>query len=130
MRRALVFIVAIVVLGALGAGFYLIGPPAEERMRRLDVRRRMDLERLRLATDLYWTRHNRLPATLDELAAEAGTHIYSRDPQTGQPYGYAVKGGTYELCAEFARASESGSDFWSHGAGRQCFAVTARRIKP
>jgi hypothetical protein len=131
MRRALVFIVAIVVLGALGAGFYLIGPPAEERLRRLDERRRTDLQRLQLATDLYWTRHNRLPATLDELAAEAGTHIYSRDPQTGQPYGYAVKGGgTYELCAEFARASESGGDFWAHGIGRRCFTVTARTIQP
>jgi len=93
MRRVLVIIVVLVVLGALGGGFYLIGPPSEGRARRLDERREMDLQRLQLATNLYWTRNNRLPATLDELAAEAGTNMYSRDPQSGQPYTYALKGG-------------------------------------
>jgi len=131
MRRVLVIIVVLVVLGALGGGFYLIGPPSEGRARRLDERREMDLQRLQLAADLYWTRNKRLPATLDELAAEAGTNIYSRDPQTGQPYSYAVKGSdTYELCAEFARESEGRGDFWSHGIGRRCFRVTPRRITP
>lgn len=131
MRKLLVVIVVMVVLGALGGGFYLIGPPAAERTRRLDERRRMDLQRLQLAANLYWTRNNRLPATLDELAVEAGTNIYSRDPQTGQPYGYTVKGSdTYELCAEFARESEETRDFWSHPAGRRCYAITARRIQP
>ena len=112
MKKIVVVVAVLLVLGALGGGFYLIGPPAEERTRRLDERRRMDLQRLQLATDLYWSRNNRLPATLDELAAEAGTNIYSRDPQTGQPYSYAVKGGdAYELCAEFARESEGRGDF-------------------
>lgn len=131
MRKVLVIIVVLVVLGALGGGFYLIGPPSEGRARRLDERREMDLQRLQLATNLYWTRNNRLPATLDELAAEAGTNIYSRDPQTEQPYSYVVKSGdTYELCAEFARESEGRGEFWAHGVGRQCFTVTAKRITP
>ena len=53
---------------------------------------------------------------------EAGTDIYARDPETGVPYGYRVKAGdTYELCAEFARASELRGDFWSHGAGKAVF---------
>jgi hypothetical protein len=131
MKKVVVVVAVLLVLGALGGGFYLIGPPAEERTRRFDERRRMDLQRLQLATDLYWTRNNRLPATLDELAAEAGTNIYSRDPQTGQPYSYAVKGGdTYELCAEFARESQGRGDFWAHGIGRRCFTVTPRRITP
>lgn len=131
MRKAVVIIAVLVVLGALGGGFYLIGPPSDARARRFDERREVDLQRLRLATDLYWTRNHRLPATLEDLAKEAGTDIYSRDPQTGHPYLYAVKGGdTYELCAAFARESERRSDFWSHGAGMRCFAVTARRIEP
>jgi hypothetical protein len=131
MRKVLVIIVVLVVLGALGGGFYLIGPPSEGRARRFDERREMDLQRLRLAAYLYWTRNKRLPTTLDDLAKEAGTDIYSRDPQSGQPYTYALKGGdTYELCAEFARESEGRGNFWSHPAGRYCYAITAKVIAP
>ena len=118
-------------LGALGGGFYLIGPPAEERARRFDALREANLQRLRLAADLYWTRNRRLPASLDELHKEAGTNIYARDPQSGAAYEYAVKGSdAYELCAEFARASEAGGDFWAHGEGRQCFSISARTVMP
>jgi hypothetical protein len=131
MRNVVVVIAVLVVLGALGGGFYLVGPPAEERVRRLDSRREADLQRLRLAADLYWTRNRRLPSTLDELHKEAGTTIYARDPQSGQPYEYMVKASdVYELCAEFARESELRGDFWSHGAGRQCFEVRAKTITP
>ena len=131
MRKAVVIAVVLVVLGALGGGFYLVGAPAEERARTLDARRELDLQRLRLAADLYWTRNKRLPSSLDELAREAGTNIYARDPQTGTPYAYVVNGAqTYELCAEFARASEHRDDFWSHAAGRQCYPIVASRVTP
>jgi hypothetical protein len=131
MRKVVVVVAVMVVLGALGGGFYLIGPPAEERVRRLDSRRGTDLQRLRLAADLYWTRHRRLPATLDELHTEAGTNIYARDPQSGEPYEYAVKGNdVYELCATFARESDGRADFWAHGVGRHCFQITAKQITP
>lgn len=131
MRKALAALVFAIVGAALAGGFYLIGPPAEARARRLDGRRETDLQRLRLAADLYWTRNSRLPASLDELAKEAGTNIYSRDPANGESYEYSVKTpDTYELCAVFARDSEMGGNFWSHGAGRRCFAITAKVIKP
>ena len=131
MRNVVVVIAVLVVLGALGGGFYLIGPPAEERARRLDERRETDLQRLRLAADLYWTRNKRLPSSLDELATEAGTNIYARDPESGAPYAFALKGeSAYELCAEFGRPSESRGDFWSHPAGRHCYAITAKAIQP
>jgi hypothetical protein len=131
MRTAVIVIVVLVVLGAIGGGFYLVGPPAEERERHLDARRENDLQRLRLAADLYWTRNGRLPATLDDLAKEAGTNIYSQDPQSGERYSYSVMSGdTYELCAEFARESEDRSDFWTHGTGKRCFTITAKQIRP
>ena len=131
MKKVVIAVVVLLVLGALGVGFYLIGPPSEERARRLDERREMDLQRLQFATDLYWTRNNRLPVTLDELATEAGTNIYSRDPQSARPYSYAVKDDdTYELCAEFTHESEARGGFWSHGVGRRCFLLTAKRIRP
>ena len=131
MRKTVALLVFAIVGAALGGGFYLIGPPAEARARRLDGRRETDLQRLRLATDLYWTRNGRLPASLEDLAKEAGTNIYSRDPEHGGPYEYAVKAAdSYELCAVFARDSEPRGDFWSHGEGRRCFQVTARAIRP
>src|SRR5918992_1149188 len=99
MRKTVIVIVVLVVLGALGGGFYLVGPPAEQRARTLDARREADLRRLRLAADLYWTRNKRLPSSLDELATEAGTDIYARDPETGLPYPYVVRDPqAYELC--------------------------------
>jgi hypothetical protein len=131
MRNALIVIVVLVVLGALGGGFYLIGPPADERSRRLDMRRETDLQRLRLAADLYWTRNGRLPPTLEDLHTEAGTNVYARDPESGEPYTYTVKGNdTYELCANFARESERRADFWSHPAGRYCYSITAKAVGP
>ena len=131
MKKVLITIAVLVVLGALGGGFYLVGPPARERERRLDIRRVNDLQRLRLAADLYWTRNGRLPATLDALAKEAGTNIYSSDPASGERYSYAVTSSdTYELCAGFTGESASRGDFWSHGPGRQCFRMTAKEIKP
>ena len=128
--RKVVIVVAVAVLGALGGGFYLIGPPADERARRLDGQRESDLHQLRLAVDLYWTRNNRLPASLDELATEAGTTIYSRDPESRQAYEYSVTPpDQYALCAAFARESEA-RDFWSHGIGHRCFRIVARAIRP
>jgi hypothetical protein len=130
MRKSVGVIVVLVVGAAVGGGFYLIGPPAEQRARTLDARREMDLQRLRIATDLYWTRNKRLPVSLDELAIEAGTNIYARDPETGASYTYVVKAPeAYELCADFTRASAR-SDFWSHGAGRQCYSITVRELRP
>jgi hypothetical protein len=130
MRKVLIAIVFTVVVGAIAAGFFLLGTPSEERTRRLDERRLSDLRRLQLATDLYWTRNGRLPLTLDDLAKEAGTGIYSRDPTSGQPYEYRVKDAdTYELCVVFEREQPSGG-FWSHGAGRRCFEITSQKIRP
>ncbi len=131
MRKVVVVVAVLVVLGALGGGFYLVGPPADQRARRLDERRENDLRQLRLAIDLYWTRNNTLPASLQELAKEAGTTIYSRDPERGGPYEYSVQPpDRYEVCATFTRESEARDDFWSHGSGRQCYSITARRIRP
>jgi hypothetical protein len=131
MRKTLASIAVLAVLGALAGGFYLVGPPAEERVRRLDARREMDLQRLRLAADLYRTRNRRLPASLGELHQEAGTSIYARDPQSGEPYIYTVRGeDAYELCAEFARESDQPGGFWSHRAGKHCYAVTAKPVRP
>jgi hypothetical protein len=131
MRKAVVLAAFVVVVAAVAGGVYLVGPPAEARARRLDARRQTDLQGLRMAVDLYWTRSGRLPESLDELTHEAGRNIDSRDPETGEPYGYTVRAADrYELCAGFARDSEMRSDFWSHGAGRRCFQIAAKAVRP
>ena len=103
-----------IVLGLSGAavaaavvlGVVFLGSPAQERERRIDDRRLSDLHGIGAAADLYWTRHGRLAASLDDLAAEPGVRISTRDPSTSEMYGYrALDEGRYEVCATFAADS-------------------------
>lgn len=122
------------VVAAVVGGLTLLGSPAEERMRRIDKRRVDDLSEIARATDLYWTRHKRLPSSLEELSGEPGVVVSSRDPETTQAYEYRVlSNGSYELCAHFDRASAerraSGVKIWSHGIGKQCFQLETKNIR-
>lgn len=124
-----------VVAAAVVGGLLLLGPPAQERMRRLDARRVDALRALAASVDLYWTRQGRLPESLEQLSRESGFRAPLLDPETGKPYGYRVLDGRrYELCAEFARdvRDETGlpaRDFWAHGSGPWCFQLAAREIR-
>ena len=119
------------VAGAIVAGLMIVGSPGNERMRRVDDRRVRDLVDITRAVNGYWTKHARLPSSLDELLESPGTAVESRDPLTGQPYSFGVLGmKTYELCADFQRESsdinsDASSRFWSHGTGRRCFRLEA-----
>lgn len=132
--HALVGLAIAVVVIALVSGVIVLGPPSEERARRLDDRRVEDLRGIALALDLYWSRHQRLPTSLDELSRESGVSISSSDPGTTQLYDYRVLDDTtYELCAHFQRDSSEPSQrvsesFWYHGAGRRCFQPKVERI--
>jgi hypothetical protein len=110
--------------------FALLDSPSQERVRRLDGRRVEELRALAGALDLYWSRRGALPGALDALAQEQGFAPQATDPATGRPYEYRVLGAsTYELCAEFERPAEEGdpAGFWSHGAGRHCFQLEAKK---
>ncbi len=97
---------AAVVIAAVAAGLFVLGSPAEERARRFDERRVTDLHAIAAATDVYWTRHARLPESLEELASEPGVRIATGDPASSLPYGYrALDDAGYELCAYFERES-------------------------
>jgi len=109
----------------------------EERSRRVDQRRVSDLRGIAAATDLYWTRHSTLPVSLDELTAEPGVQISTRDPGTSEIYSYQPMDSThYEICASFERESGETSreparaerNLWAHGSGRQCFQLEADEI--
>jgi hypothetical protein len=127
-------LVTVAVLAAIAAGIGLIGSPADERVRQLDERRVQDLTGVARTVDLFWTRNGRLPASLDELAKEPGASITTSDPSTNAAYEYqAIDARTYELCAQFETDSAElrrpgGTDFWSHGPGRQCFRREAQKV--
>jgi hypothetical protein len=131
-------LLVVVVVAAVAIGIALLGPPAEERAHRIDERRVRDLAAIARTVDLYWTRHTRLPSTLEELVKEPGGNVRLNDPNTNDVYEYRpLEAKVYELCARFERDSPQADDggrlaiargypaeggqFWSHGAGRQCF---------
>lgn len=121
-----------VVLALIGS-FLVLDSPSQERVRRLDARRVENLRMLAGAVDLHWSRGGTLPEALDALAQEQGFAPQVADPETGRPYEYRPLGpSTYELCAQFDRGTEEEGlarpgDFWSHGAGRQCFQLEAKK---
>ena len=130
-KRALAGALVVVVAAAVATGIVIIGSPGEERTRRLDTRRVSDLQQISQSVEVYHTRHQRVPASLDELSQEPGLAIVARDPVNGQPYGYrSVDSDSYELCATFDReTTEVRSDFWSHGSGMQCFKLKTKQTK-
>lgn len=119
--------VTVVVLVALIVGGYVAGSPAEARLRRMDQRRVEDLQRARYLLARYWTRHGRLPLSLDSLAPLSGDTSGFRDPVSGLAYDYrTTSDSTYELCAEFARPGpeewqRAREEEWRHPGGRYCF---------
>ena len=126
--RVLAAVVVLAVVAVVATGIVLIGPPGEERGRRLDQRRVNDLTSIGYAVTRYWQTNKRLPESIEEMARESGiADPFSRDPISGEPYSYRQFDSTsYELCATFnaASASGTGGDPWSHGAGRRCFRRT------
>ncbi len=125
-KRILGVATSMVVIAVI-AGIVVIGSPAEGRFQALDTGRIADLQGIMEASDDYWARNERLPASLEELARDARTDVNTIDPGTALPYDYRVLGeDTYQLCASFDRPSQnppsrSAADFWRHGAGQQCF---------
>ena len=129
-RRTLVIVLVIVVALVVIRGIMIIGSPSEERTRRMDSRRINDLQGVSRSIAVYHTRHQQVPASLEELAREPGFANVARDPVTDRPYGYRmVDANSYQLCGTFDRetADDRAEVFWAHGVGEQCFTLN---IKP
>lgn len=131
--RTVIAIVAVAII----ASFFIIGSPAEERMRRFDERRISDLQSIQWEIVNFWQRKERLPETLDELTDDIRGFRAPQDPETKEPYEYQKSENlTFELCATFVLknegvgfpeklVSERGiNESWSHGAERTCFERT------
>ncbi len=130
-RDPLPVVVGVAATAALVAGLVTLGPPAGQRLERLDARRAQDLDAIARAIDRYTATHERLPATLDELRQRSDVQVAVTDPVTQTPYTYEAGAGTaYQLCATFERPTvgrdlRRGPPFSRHEAGRHCFRLRA-----
>lgn len=140
-----VIVVVLMVAAVTLTGLILAGSPLAVRERRFDQQRVNDLRAISVVVDEYYARTGHLPATLDDLSKPKVVRFYYLpsivDPQTLQPYEYAVSGKSgYRLCATFAQATkQQGADSanemmdfaypekrgWEHSAGRACFELLA-----
>lgn len=133
-----VYLVIAVVVAAVVAGFFVVGSPQEERLRKLDERRVGDLQFIQGQVVNFWQNKGRLPNNLAELEDDIrGTRVPT-DPETGLAYGYEARGPeTLALCATFALANLSEKaasryanpyyeydESWVHGEGIMCFERT------
>ena len=124
-RRITVSVVTVAAVAiAVVYGLTRVGPPRDQRERRLDERRIEDLRRIARAIDLHWTRHGSLPAALDVLSEATVRDVTFNDPESEEPYEYRVETpSTFELCGSFGTdwLDPSVDLFWSHPMGSPLF---------
>lgn len=141
------YIVIAVVGISIIAGFFVLGTPKEERMRRFDSQRISDLQTIQWQVINYWQAKGKLPESLSTLVDETQGVRPPIDPETGTAYEYKIideEKLTFELCANFktqnsaseaedvAKSSRSYGPYgpepvnwnWQHGADRTCFERT------
>jgi hypothetical protein len=134
IKRGVAIAVVVGVGAAVATGLKVLGSPAEARARKLDEQRVSDLQQLANTLDSYRTRHGHLAESTEVAAREFDLVVVLRDPLTNQRYDYRILSQrSYELCADFQRASQLDPrfphvGFWSHGAGHHCFEITAREL--
>jgi hypothetical protein len=135
MRAPLIFssVAALVVAGAVSAGFFVLGTPGDVRMRRLDQQRVEDIMEIKSEILNYYISNKVLPESLAKMQEpdSSDSNINFKDRVSGKPYEYKVKDNvSYDLCAEFG--AEAGDDdmkaveretspFWNHERGRHCY---------
>ncbi len=131
-------IVLIAITSACIVGFFVVGPPSEERARRMDMQRVNDLQQVMSAVDQFYnqTNYQRLPTSLEELRGAQNVYLASiRDPQTKEPYRYnTINTLSYSLCATFETPVDTsnqqpsytympGNTFWDHPTGEKCYTL-------
>ncbi|MCX6788268.1 MAG: hypothetical protein NTZ36_00075 [Candidatus Jorgensenbacteria bacterium] len=135
-----IYTVISVVSVAILAGFFIVGSPNEQRLRRFDEQRVSDLRSIQYNVATYWQAKQRLPNALADLNDPLRGVTIPVDPETSNAYEVHATGEVqFELCSLFNRIgnSEGGSfisvpvgggaplsDDWKHDAGRVCFSRT------
>lgn len=134
------YVVILIVLIAIIAGFFIAGSPKEERARKFDEQRVSNLQFIQGEIINYWLRKAALPQKLDELRDDIRGVSIPQDPENGTAYAYEMLGPeSFKLCAVFNRPSlgkeftapqparpyyypePAFSENWSHDSGSTCF---------
>lgn len=139
--KLVVTVAGLVVLGSIVAGFFIVGSPFEQRMRRFDEQRVSDLQQIQWQVTNYWQFKQKMPDSLADLNDPLRGFRVPVDPKTGQAYEYNNESRddtlAFELCATFGLPSsdesihgkyavpygpqgEAPSD-WAHDVGKVCF---------
>lgn len=140
------------VLLGIFLGFMIGGSPATERNRSFDETRATHLSSLAGCVEQYASSLGALPVSIAELVRSSQYSYcdsYAKDPETGLPYEYrvvtpslaqgAARVGEFELCANFALATDAASartgygmssTWYEHAAGRDCDTVSAQLLVP
>lgn len=110
MKYFVYTIIGIVAVAVI-AGFFIVGSPKEERLRRFDERRVQDLQFIQGEIVYHWQNKTKLPENLAALRDDIRGVVAPKDPETGADYVYEIKGPeSFSLCANFNRPSLSESD--------------------
>jgi hypothetical protein len=130
--RIFLFASLAVVIAAFIAAWFFVESPQTARERRLDQVVVSNIYSLESAVNQYYERNQRLPESLDELR-EGGVYLNEQaliDPESKEKIEYRkLSEESYEFCATFRLASDSGIDrpypIYSgdnkyHEAGYQC----------
>ncbi|MDO8425777.1 MAG: DUF5671 domain-containing protein [bacterium] len=149
MRIAGVALVA-TIAAAVVAGFVVNGSPVSSRRANIDMQRVNDLNSIQWNVVEVWQRTGALPTSLDMLRDDISGYVPPVDPETEQPYEYAVIGErTFSLCAMFAASNSDDKSAafpqpagpyegsygrvldgtWAHPAGRHCFERTIDPVR-
>ncbi|MCF8383696.1 MAG: hypothetical protein K9G39_08930 [Chlorobium sp.] len=110
---------------------FLTGSPFQQREKRFDERRVENLREIALSIDYFFSRYGSIPESLEQLEKSGNIAIDITDPETDKIYDYEkISKATYRLCAVFSQHSEKNVDkFLSHGAGKVCFVLNAKKIE-
>ncbi|MFA6278949.1 MAG: DUF5671 domain-containing protein [Candidatus Paceibacterota bacterium] len=144
-RRNMVRIgVAVLAIVTIGAGFFIVGTPAQARLARFDGQKVSDLQNIQSQVIGYYQAKQKLPGVITDLNNSLNYGPVPTDPQTGASYVYQPgEGLSFKLCATFSAASRANQsaletravapvpagikggiapqDNWQHGAGTVCF---------
>lgn len=143
-KRAVGIGVAVLAVATIGAGFIIVGTPAQARLARFDAEKVSDLQNIQYQVINYWQAKQKLPASIGDLDNSLAYAPLPVDPQTGEPYTYEATGVyTFKLCATFNAQSRGNQytypemlaptrvgskaqtpDNWQHESGEVCFART------
>lgn len=138
MKYFIYAIIGIVVISVVG-GFFIVGSPFEERIRRFDKKRVSDLQFVQSEIITYWINKQKLPERLSLLKDDIRGVVIPRDPETGVEYEYAIlEEKKFALCAVFSRQNSAleptaarpisvpyyEGENWEHDTGRVCFERT------